>query len=109
MITYPTYFLDVQGIDYIINFVHIFFEVILVSNINKKRAVMIIVTYRATVHSICCLKNPNFQGEFFISEFPKLFNRSFCALTVDTIGIYFFEVNGAFSKIIGIQTSLHLK
>ena len=74
MITYPTYFLDVQGIDYIINFVHIFFEVILVSNINKKRAVMIIVTYRATVLSICCLKNPNFQGEFFISEFPKLFN-----------------------------------
>ena len=51
MITYPTYFLDVQGIDYIINFVHIFFEVILVSNINKKRAVMIIVTYRATVYS----------------------------------------------------------
>ena len=49
MITYPTYFLDVQGIDYIIIFVHIFFEVILVSNINKKRAVMIIVTYRATV------------------------------------------------------------
>ena len=36
MITYPTYFLDVQGIDYIINFVHIFFEVILVSNINKE-------------------------------------------------------------------------
>ena len=51
MITYPTYFLDVQVIDYIINFVHIFFEVILVSNINKKRAVMIIVTYRATVYS----------------------------------------------------------
>ena len=49
MITYPTYFLDVQGIDYIIIFVHIFFEVILVSNINKERAVMIIVTYRATV------------------------------------------------------------
>lgn len=75
MITYPTYFLDVQGIDYIINFVHIFFEVTLVSNINKKLAVMIIVTYRATVYStICCLKNPKFQGEFFISEFPKLFN-----------------------------------
>ena len=49
MITYPTYFLDVQGIDYIIIFVHIFFEVILVSNINKERAVMIIVTYKATV------------------------------------------------------------
>ena len=65
MITYPTYFLDVQGIDYIINFVHIFFEVILVSNINKKRAVMIIVTYRSTVHSNMLFEKSKLSSRIF--------------------------------------------